>query len=264
MLFCTLTFCLSPLQAVELNESFSHSLGIGSSAKSYEHKIELPPELAAQGKYFVARDLSLDGKLVIEKEELTKTWYYVKVRLPKATLWFAKGSIEINLRAEKNVAPVLTPASPTDLTLHGGSRLGFSWEGEGYYSAISLLNRSSGETLWERVILNDHECNLDEGDVKVGDKYLWAVRLSSSAGKYSPETQAKFRVEYKQEPCRHCRATGYVTCTRCHGSGHIVVNGPNDTPVTQICHTCNGTGRERCNFCFGKGYTNVPTVIPEN
>ena len=258
-----LVLCLSPLTAEELNKNFAHSLSIGNSAKSYEHKIDLPESWAAEGKYFTGRSLKLDGKLVIEREELTKTYYYVKVRLDKATLWFAKGSIDVSLKAAADAptTPVLDP--PTGLKVTGGSYVGFLWNGAGAYSAISLMDRESGKSLWERVILNDHECDARDADMSVGGKYLWAVKQADETGKYSVEAQAKFRIGTKQERCNRCFGSGYVTCTRCNGSGHIVVNGPNNTPVTKICYSCNGTGRERCSVCFGTGHVTVPVIIPE-
>jgi hypothetical protein len=171
-----LVCCANSLSAQELNQNFAHSLGVGNSAQSYEHRIDLPEKWAAEGKFFIGRALTLDGKLVIEREELTKTYYYVKVRLPKATLWFAKGSIDITLKAGTAAAIVPVLAAPTGLKVSGES---------------------------------------------------------------------------------------YLTCRSCNGSGHIVSNGPNNTPVYKICYTCNGSGRERCTFCNGSGHVTVPSIIPE-
>lgn len=255
---------LAPAGAEELNKSFSHSLGIGNQAQSYEHRIDLPSELAAAGRFFIGRSLKLDGKLVIEREELTRTSYYVRVRLPKATLWLAKGSIAITLKAEKTDAPPPTFAAPADLKVSGGYYPRFSWSGTGNYSAISLLDRSSGKTLWERIVLNSSKCDLDEGSVRINGRYTWAVKNTDECCHYSPEAQSHFRVDGKKERCRQCFGQGYITCRYCRGSGHVVVNGPNNTPVTQICRDCNGTGRERCPDCTGLGYIIVPEIIQEN
>ena len=264
LILLALALCLSPLGAEELHKNFAHKLSIGSSAQSYEHRIDLPEDWAAQGKYFVGRTLTLDGKLVIEREELTKTYYYVKVRLPKVLLWFAKGSIDINLKAaaDQPTTPVLN--APTGLKVLGGSNVNFRWTGDGAFSAISLMNREDGNTMWERVILNDHECELTEARVKIGGKYLWAVQQADETGRYSKEAQGKFRIGTKQERCPKCWGSGYVTCTRCNGSGHIVVNGPDNTPVSQICYNCHGTGRERCIEGMGSGHVTVPVVVPED
>ncbi len=261
-LFTVIFFC-TPGFTEELHKNFSHSLGLGNAAQSYEHRIDLPSDWAAAGKIFVGRELKMDGKLVIEREELTKTYYYVKVRLPKATLWFAKGSIDIRLKAEKTDAtsPVLAP--PTDLKVSGGFYPRFSWAGAGNYSAISLLDRNNGKTLWERVIINGHKCDMDEGSVRIGGKYTWAVKQTDVCGHYSAEAQSNFRVDGEKERCRQCFGHGYVTCRYCHGSGHVVVNGPNNTPVNQVCHQCNGTGRERCMDCNGYGYVIVPHIVTE-
>lgn len=257
-----LFFCLSPLAAQELQQTFSHSIKVGSPAASFEHRIDLPEKWAAEGKFFIGRALTLDGKMVIEREELTRTFYYVKVRLPKATLWFAKGSIDITLKAGDALTSPATSA-PTSLKASGDSYPRFSWAGTGSYSAISLLDRSSGKTLWERVILDNHACEMDEGSVKVGGRYSWAVKQSDETARYSSEAQAQFRVDTRQERCRQCFGAGYVTCKSCNGSGHIVTNGPNNTPVTKVCYTCNGTGRERCQFCLGQGHVTVPIIIQE-
>lgn len=258
-----LVCCANSLSAQELNQNFAHSLAIGASSQSYEHRIDLPESWAAEGKFFIGRSLKLDGKLVIEREELTRTYYYVKVRLPKATLWFAKGNIDITLKAGDAAAIVPVLAAPANLKVYGESYPKFAWSGAGSYSAISLLDRNNGGTLWERVILNDHACVMDEGYVKVGGKYTWAVKQSDETGRYSFESQANFRVGTKQVNCSHCFGHGYLTCRSCNGSGHIVSNGPNNTPVYKICYTCNGTGRERCTFCNGTGHVTVPNIIPE-
>lgn len=255
--------CVNSLSAQELNQNFAHSLGIGNSAQSYEHRIDLPENLATEGKFFVGRTLKLDGKLVIEREELTRTYYYVKVRLPKATLWFAKGSIDITLKINDTDAMVPVLAAPAALKVYGESYPHFSWNGNGNYSAITLLDRNSGDTMWERVILDKHACTMDEGYVKIGGKYTWAVKQSDETGRYSFESQAHFRVGTKQVNCSHCFGHGYVTCRTCNGSGHIVTTGPNNTPVYQICHSCHGTGRERCVFCHGTGHVTEPDIIPE-
>lgn len=254
--------CLSPASGQELQQNFAHSLNVGSQAKSFEHRIDLPEKWAAEGKYFTGRALKLDGKLVIEHEELTKTWYYVKVRLPKATLWFTKGSIDITLKAGSTVSgPAMS--APTALKVSGNSYPKFSWAGNGQYSAISLMDRSNGAPLWERVILGDHACVMDEGSVRVGGKYAWAVKQTDESARYSNDAQGQFRVETRQERCRQCMGSGYLTCRICRGSGHIVTNGPNNTPVTTVCHTCNGTGRERCPDCMGHGYLTVPFIVAE-
>ncbi len=254
---------LVPVRADELSKNFSHSLGIGNQAQSYEHRVDLPAEWAAAGRFFVGRSLKLDGKLVIEREELTRTSYYVKVRLPKATLWLAKGSIAVTLKAEKTDAPPPALSAPTGLKVSGGYYPRFSWAGHGNYAAISLLDRTSGKTIWERVILNSNRCDLDEGSVRIGGKYTWAVKQTDECGHYSAEAQSQFRVEGKNERCRQCLGHGYITCRYCRGAGQIIVNGPNNTPVAQICRDCNGTGRERCLDCNGMGYITVPEIITE-
>lgn len=263
MALFSIALCSNQAFAFELQQNFAHSLSIGNSAKSFEHRIDLPENWSANGNFFVGRTLQLDGKLVVEREELTKTYYYVKVRLPKATLWFAKGSIDITLKAEKTDSSVGALDAPINLKVSGELYPYFSWSGVGEYSAISVMDRSNGKTLWERVILNDHASVMDEGSVRVGGKYTWAVKQSGEAARYSNEAQANFRVGTKQERCRQCFGQGYVRCRTCNGSGQIVTNGPNNTPVQKICYTCHGTGRDRCQFCNGMGHTTVPVIIPE-
>lgn len=266
LLFSLLMMALfiAPVAAEEIHKNFSHSLGFGNQAQSYEHRIDLPAPLAASGRFFVSRSLKLDGKLVIEREELTKTFYYIKVRLPKATLWTAKGSIAITLKAEKTDALPPAFSAPGQLRVSGGYYPRFSWNGTGNYSAISLLDRNSGKTIWERIILNAQKCEMDEGSVRINGRYSWAVKQTGDCGHYSPEAQSHFRVEGRKDRCRQCFGHGYITCRYCRGSGHIVVNGPNNTPVTKICSDCNGTGRERCMDCNGTGSIISPEIVQEN
>jgi hypothetical protein len=250
------------VHAQTLEKSFAHSLPIGQQAASFEHRIDLPADWAARGEVFVGRSLALVGKLVIEREELKPTYYYVKVRLPKATVWFAKGEIKISLKG--GTTPSLqTPGAPQALKAIGGTRPLFSWLGEAPYANISLMDRGDGATLWERVLLGSNKAELDEGEVRVGRRYLWAVRLAGENARYSAESQMAFRVGTKAQSCRDCRGTGYETCRQCNGSGHIVVMGPNNQPQYKVCGTCVGTGRVRCVWCNGTGTVHVAVVIPE-
>lgn len=255
-------FLTVAVHAETVEKTFSHSLGIGASSTSWEHRIDLPASLAMKSEGFTQRGLSLSGKLLVEREELTPTYYYVKVRMAKPTLWIAKGSITVTLTTGSATGSQ-PPEAATDLHSRGGDYPEFSWQGLGKFTAISLLDRETGKTLWERVILGKCSCSLDEGGLTYGKRYIWGVRQATEQGKYSAEAQAAFRIGKKQAVCRDCRGTGYVTCKQCGGSGHIAAQGPNGQPVYKVCYHCNGTGRERCVWCHGTGYVYVAVVIEE-
>jgi hypothetical protein len=264
VVLCLALLIGAPASADQITQAFEHSLGIGTAAKSFEHRIDLPEALAAKNMVFQKRELTRAGKLVIEREELTPTYYYVKVRLPKALLWMAKGSINVTLTAETGAPSTVAPAAPTDLHISEPALSPkFSWQGLGQYSAITVMDRVSGTTAWERIILNAKGCQLDEGSLKVGHRYVWAVKQASLNGKYSAEVANAFRIGTKAQYCLQCHGSGWVRCMTCNGTGHIVVNGPNGTPVSQICYQCHGNGRQRCTFCNGTGTVQVPVIIPE-
>ncbi|MFZ2961239.1 MAG: hypothetical protein WA705_30530 [Candidatus Ozemobacteraceae bacterium] len=251
-------------QVETFQQTFEHKLGIGASPQSYEHRIDLPQAWSQKNLVFVRRVLSLTGKLVIEREELTATYYYVKVRLPKAVIWTAKGSLAVTLEGFSQPSTAPAPEAPSRISVGGpGLTPIFLWDGLGKYTAITLLDRANNQNIWERVIVSGKKTDLDEGRLHVGGHYLWAVRQSDETAKYSAEAGGAFKIGQKTERCSHCFGTGYVTCTACGGSGQIVSAGPNGVPVYHTCYQCNGSGRERCSFCNGMGTIQVPVVIPE-
>lgn len=257
--------CLVPAigAADVLEKKIEHNLGLGSGAQSWEHRIDLPEDWAARGLFFARRSLTLDGRLVIEREELAKTYYFVKVRLPKEQLLPMKGSLVVKLDALPT--PILTPViAPCErLTITERVNPTFSWTGMGKYTAITLLEREGAKTVWERVITSGTVARLDESVLRVGRRYLWAVKQSDEIAKYGPEAMAAFRVGTKMETCHTCMGTGYVRCNSCGGSGVIATQGPNGTVVMKQCTWCHGSGRMRCDRCNGFGHTQVPIIITE-
>ncbi len=247
-----------------VKEKFAHKLGIGQEAQSFEHRIDLPENLAAQGHVFTKRALALTDKLVIEREEFAKTYYYVKVRLPKAQLLIAKGTLEVTLETATTAAPAPV-VSPCDALKVSGAPVTptFSWAGLGKYTAITLLEKGSAQTVWERLIVGAKNAKMDEGKLRVGKHYQWAVKQSDECACYSPAAQGAFRLDTQWERCWHCNGQGSSLCHSCNGSGHIVSQGPNGQPVYQVCYTCHGTGRERCTFCNGTGRIEVAVIVPE-
>jgi hypothetical protein len=259
-----LLLCLPLIGAAEtIGKTFDHNLGIGTGSKSYEHRIDLPEALLAKGHVFVQRSLGLSGKLVIEREELKGTYYYVKVRLPKAWLIPAKGSLKVTLETgtQAPASPVLqAPAGLTVREPAGNPR--FSWQGTGKFTAVSLLDRNSGQTVWERVILNATQTQVDENVLAIGHRYLWAVKQADETARYSTETSDAFSIKTRYERCTPCFGSGWVRCGPCGGSGHVIVNGPNG-PISQTCNYCHGSGRERCTICRGTGQVEVPVIVHE-
>ena len=256
--------CSGAACAETIVQNFDHSLGIGTSAQSWEHRIDIPDGLAMKGQVFVKRTLALAGKLVIEREEFKSNYYYVKVRLPKAWMWVSKGNLAVTLEtgAEAPSTQVLEPCQ--GLRVFGyGTTPKFSWNGLGKFTAVTLLDRTSAQNVWERVILNGCAGDLDEGSLRVGNHYYFGVRQSDETGRYSTESRAAFRVDVRQERCTYCSGAGWTFCNSCGGSGHFVTTGPNGQPIYTICSACGGSGRQRCTFCNGTGYTEVPIVVNE-
>ena len=252
-----------PVFGENLTQSFSHKLSIGEQSNTWEHRIDLPAAQNMRGRIFNGRTLSLDGKLQIVAEELTPTYYYIKVRLVKATLWFAKGTVDVTLNIGDAPANYPVLDSPSRLKIYGNNGLSFYWEGTGDYSAISLLENNTAKTLWERVIVGKDTCDLSEVHLTVPNHYTWAVKQSDGTGRYSKEAQSRFRMEYQKKPCVRCHGSGQIQCSRCNGSGHILVQNANGQTVSTTCPNCHGWGKERCPDCFGQGTITVSVAVPE-
>ncbi len=200
VLFLALCFAVTCLtaQAQTVEKNFFHQLKVGEQPQSWEHRIDLPEEAAMQGKVFVARNLDLRmGKLVIERELFTPTFYYVKVRLPKHPDVPMAG----NLKVELKIGDVISgnaPQAPTELALSPvGATLKpiFTWKTPARYAAISLYDLTEQKTVWERVSTLSGYIGFDEGWLKKDHRYRWAVKVSEANGRYSPEVSAGFRIE---------------------------------------------------------------------
>ncbi len=173
---------------------------MGEPSQSWEHRIDLPEELLYKGYAFIARDLDLrEGKLVIEHEEFTSTFYYVKVRLAKPHVSVPMaGKIKISLTATDNPGCSLAPDAPAELKLSEvGAALKpvFTWKTTCRYAAIALYDVTEQKTVWERISTTQGYKGFDEGYLKKGHHYLWAVKVSNNRAVYSPESQAAFRID---------------------------------------------------------------------
>lgn len=251
--------------AETVSQSFDHKLGMNQAGQSWDHRIDLPDSMQQQGMSFFRRKLALSGKLEIEREELTATYYFIRVRLAKAFLG-SKGSVAVQLEAVTNLPPCAPVAQPTGLALARNSDPmcpSFTWKGLGKYAAISLYDTTSNSTVWERIVVNTLYGSMNEGRLAIGHHYKWAVCESDECARYSPETQAGFRLELRTERCLTCNGLGWVRCNTCMGSGIIVSQGPNGQPVQTVCSWCRGTGRQLCTFCNGTGRVERPVAIPE-
>lgn len=208
-----------------IEQTFEHKLGMSQGATSWEHRIDLPEALVAQGHVFSKRTFALTGRLVVEREELARTYYYVKVRLPKYQLFPMSGAIKVSLETTQTpVAPTPFPA-PTKLYMtNPADAPGFGWEGNGSYANITLLERSSGKTIWERVLPGQKHCHLDEDVLQYYGRYIWAVRQGDETATWGPAAEFRFRIEKRIEICPTCHGTPtQPPCTTCHGTGHVTV-----------------------------------------
>ncbi|MFZ2959623.1 MAG: hypothetical protein WA705_22280 [Candidatus Ozemobacteraceae bacterium] len=184
-----------------VTQEFKHNLIINQPAQSWEHRIDLPADCGNHGFIFVKRELQLDGRLVIEREELTPTYYYVKVKLPKHLEEPVAGILVVKLSVDKQQALVPVLDAPTGLKLMEGCasrRPAFLWNGAKKYSVISLYDVNTNQTIWERVIVKHTGAAYDEPNYIELHHYKWAVMQSDETGRWSKETQAGFRVE--QQP----------------------------------------------------------------
>jgi len=182
--------------AETLTKTFFHQLLVSDVAKSWEHRIDLPESSGVAGQYFVKRKLSvLMGKLVIEAEEFTPTYYYVKVRLPKMVGQPMAGEITIDLEiGEGTCSPAVDAPSKLKLFEHAAAlKPLFTWVTKERYAMVTLYDLDENKTIWERVSTTGGYIGYDEGFIKK-HHFLWAVRVGNEFGKWSSEVQAKFHI----------------------------------------------------------------------
>ncbi len=200
MFFAFVLLFASSASAVEFYEKeFFHQLPVGTPAQSWEHKIDLTDEMMYKDQNFVARELDLrEGKLVVEHEELTSMYYYIKVRLPKHVDMPMAGKIKIKLTVADNPSCPFPPAAPTGLALSEvGATLKpiFTWKTEEKYAAITLYDVTEQKTVWERISTTQGYKAFDDGFLKKDHHYKWAVKVSNKFAAYSKEAMAGFRIE---------------------------------------------------------------------
>lgn len=196
LVLAVLSPCL--VHAEKLTKTFAHQLLVVDPPQSWEHRIDLPEEFAQKGLYFTKRNFRTQGKLAVEIEEFKPTYYYVKVRLPKMVGQGMAGDITIELDVEKPqpLPPVL--GVPTELKLFPVApalRPCFQWKGAEKYAAVALCDAASGKTIFERVVRGWSSCGVEEIWLELGHHYIWAVRQADETARYSPESQARFRIE---------------------------------------------------------------------
>ncbi|MFC1742709.1 hypothetical protein ACFL35_01855 [Candidatus Riflebacteria bacterium] len=181
-----------------IDKMITHELRVNTKAKSWDHVIRVPEELAMKGYFFVQRHFTTVGlgTLVVVREELKKNYYYLKVRLPKHYSMPAVGSVKIILKLSGEPVNISHPAKPTDLKVspYGAVlRPIFTWKGGEKYAALTLLDTESGKTIFERAISLHKSCFYDESAfLKPNHSYIWAVKQANAYGKYGKEV----RVEY--------------------------------------------------------------------
>ena len=184
--------------AATVSQTFDHQLLVNQPPQSWEHRIDLPDAQAFAGEIFVKRDLAIDGRLVIEREILTPTYYYVKVRLPKHPSEPMRGILKVTLDTAKNapVTPVLAPVTDLKLITDAAPVLRpvFAWKGDGRFAAVTLYDLDLNQTVMERVQVNHKAIQFTEGWLQ-HHHYRWAVKQSDETGRYSKEVQAGFRIE---------------------------------------------------------------------
>lgn len=208
-----------------IEQTYEHKLGMSQGATSWEHRIDLPENLAAQGYVFHKRSFALSGRLVVEAEELTRTYYYLKVRLPKYQLFPMSGAITVSVESTLTPVSPTTLAAPTKLYMTNPAEApGFGWEGPGRFTNITLLDRSSGKTIWERVLVGAKRCHLDEDRLYYHGRYIWAVRQSDETAAWGPSSEFRFRIEPRVVICPKCHGVNtQPPCPECHGTGHVTV-----------------------------------------
>jgi hypothetical protein len=105
-----------------------------------------------------------------------------------------------NLKVELLVGDVISdkkPEAPVSLVLSPvGATLKpiFTWKTNCRYAAVTLLDVTSQQTVWERVATKAGYIGFDEGYLKKDHHYRWAVKVSDVNGRYSGETLAGFKI----------------------------------------------------------------------
>ncbi len=255
-----------PVCAETLQKQFPHKLASAYPVvtKIFEDRVDLPDAWAKQGWRFLKRAIKPSGKLVIEREELTATYYYVRVKMFSDVMDIT-GQVDVTLEGGPALALPAAPEPCTSLSAKAPAlRPFFSWSGSNAFTLVSLMEKSTGSTIWERLVLNASKAHVDEGALKVGSHYLWAVKHGDEFGRYSAQTVGAFRIEGRIVDCTYCKGKGKVTCPTCDGQGSWAV--PSNPPGSwehKICMDCNGSGEVKCRPCRGSGKTEALDLCEE-
>ncbi|MBF0405708.1 MAG: hypothetical protein HQM10_00020 [Candidatus Riflebacteria bacterium] len=207
--FSLLIFSGNKLLAQELKETFSHEIGaLESKTKTWEHTVTLPEEAQKKGLRFISREFEILGDMIVEKEEFKANFYHIKVKLAGNLLNSLKGTINIKLCIGDKPQDYSSYLPSPDLNEDDKDFFApeFNWiSGRGEVAAVSLIERTSGAVLWERVMPNTGVLKIGQGVLKGQDKlrkntkYLFTIRISGPNGKWTKE--CRYELTYYTSSC---------------------------------------------------------------
>lgn len=209
--------------------SQSHlELPAGARSRTYEFVFVLPEVEVEAGVVFTARQITVDGDLGIVEESMSRTIYFVRVRLVASRERPVRGTVSIRLTKGAVGTPLPLPLpAPTDPVVFGDPfQPEFVCRAEGSPVLFKLHDRDHGDEVWARAFTDGGRGRLDEGRLSLGHRYVLEVRQANAWARYSPAAWVPFRIDKVERPCPSCQGTGLIPdtwhpCPRCRGQGWL-------------------------------------------
>lgn len=204
-------------------------LPAGARSRNYEFVFVLPEEDQVGETAWVARDIRVDGDLGIVEECMSRTVYYAIVRLVASRDRPTGGTVSVRLSRGPGETPLprLLPP-PADVEVFGDPlQPKFACRAKGTSTMFRLYDRWADDAIWSRAFTDGGRGRLDEGRLKVGEKYTLEVRQANSYARYSAGVWIRFRIDKVKRQCPACQGTGQgpgagdSPCPRCRGKGWL-------------------------------------------
>ncbi|NLI77338.1 MAG: hypothetical protein GX442_12965 [Candidatus Riflebacteria bacterium] len=204
-------------------------LPAGARSRTFEFVFPLPEEELGRGTAWIARDIQVDGDLGIVEECLSRTMYYAMVRLVASRDRPTGGTVSFRLSRGPAGSPLPQPLPPPAGVEVFGDPLqpGFACRAEGTSTLFRVFDRWADDAIWSRAFTDGGRGRLDEGRLRVGEKYLLEVRQANTYARYSEPARVRFRIDKVKRPCPACHgagqppAAGGSPCPRCRGKGWL-------------------------------------------
>lgn len=180
--------------------------GLSPMKKTYNYKFRISDKEMMKNIFFVKRKLDGDDHIQILKEEFTKTYYHLKIkviRFPHQAATTSKFKITLVKSDEVHDIPVLEKPSrdKIELNMYYKDSLTpkLSWNGEkGELVMFKLFTFDyvhDGEQIWECAVTRFSDAEIPPHIINNDTEYELRVFISNEAGKFSEPRIIYFHVK---------------------------------------------------------------------